>query len=108
VLSAHGHRRSGDAQSSQQRTAAKIIVKDLDILETRAEAELRQSNQRGPSFYIHDDDEMLTTSTRRYQLGVEDSSTEQLHIAASRKLLGLFFILSCPWWLPQYHPFYCP
>jgi single-strand DNA-binding protein len=46
-----------DRATGEPRSAAKIIVKDLDILETRAEAELRQSNQRGPSFYINDDDD---------------------------------------------------
>lgn len=51
---------------------------------------------------------MTTTTRRRFQVGVEDSSIEQLHVDTSRKLLGLVFILSCPWLLPQYHLFYCP
>jgi single-strand DNA-binding protein len=50
-----------DRATGEPRNAAKIIVKDLDILETRAESELRQSNQRGdqrgPSFYTNDDDD---------------------------------------------------
>lgn len=46
-----------DRATGEPRSAAKIIVKDLDILETRAESELRQSTQRGPSFYTDDDDD---------------------------------------------------
>ena len=46
-----------DKATGEQRNAAKIIVKDLDILETRAESELRQSSKRGPSFYTSDDDD---------------------------------------------------
>lgn len=46
-----------DKATGEPRNAAKIIVKDLDILETRVESELRQSNKRGPSFYTSDDDD---------------------------------------------------
>lgn len=46
-----------DRETGEPRNAAKIIVKDVDILETRAESELRQSNRRGPSFYTSDDDD---------------------------------------------------
>lgn len=46
-----------DKDSGEPRNAAKIIVKDLDILETKAESESRQANKRGPSFYTSDDDD---------------------------------------------------
>jgi single-strand DNA-binding protein len=45
-----------DRDTGEPRNAAKIIVKDLDILETKAESELRQSSRRGPSFYTYDND----------------------------------------------------
>jgi single-strand DNA-binding protein len=46
-----------DKATGEPRNAAKIIVKDLDILETKAESELRQANKRGPSFYTSDKDD---------------------------------------------------
>ncbi len=46
-----------DKDSGEPRNAAKIIVKDLDILETKAESESRQANKRGPSFYTSDEDD---------------------------------------------------
>jgi single-strand DNA-binding protein len=63
-----------DKESGEKREKAKVIVRDFDILETRAEAELRRGggrgsggggenrggggeNRRGPSFYTKDDDD---------------------------------------------------
>ena len=46
-----------DKATGEHRNSAKIIVKDLDILETKAESELRQANKRGPSFYTYDADD---------------------------------------------------
>jgi single-stranded DNA-binding protein len=36
-------------------TNCKVIVQDLDILESKMEADARLENQRGPSFYTNDD-----------------------------------------------------
>jgi single-strand DNA-binding protein len=45
-----------DKETGEPRVRAKVVVRDLDILETRAEAEARRSKGRGPSFYTDDDD----------------------------------------------------
>jgi len=44
-----------DKETGESRSKAKVIVRDINILESRAEAELRRSNKRGPSFYTKDD-----------------------------------------------------
>ena len=44
-----------DKETGEPRSKAKVVVRDLDLLETKAEAELRRSNRRGPSFYDDDD-----------------------------------------------------
>lgn len=46
-----------DKATGEARNRAKIVVRDLDVLETRAEAELRRGEKRGPSFYTEDDDD---------------------------------------------------
>ena len=48
-----------DKATGEARNRAKIVVRDLDILESRAEAELRrgEKQQRGRSFYAEDDDD---------------------------------------------------
>eukprot|EP00521_Asterionellopsis_glacialis_P002502 CAMPEP_0195257550 /NCGR_PEP_ID=MMETSP0706-20130129/6883_1 /TAXON_ID=33640 /ORGANISM="Asterionellopsis glacialis, Strain CCMP134" /LENGTH=256 /DNA_ID=CAMNT_0040310775 /DNA_START=8 /DNA_END=778 /DNA_ORIENTATION=- len=46
-----------DKATGEFRERAKIIVKHLDILESRAEGDLRRQNRRGPSFYMGDDDD---------------------------------------------------
>ena len=46
-----------DRDTNELRSNVKVIVRDLDILETRAETESRRSNKRGPSFYQNDDDD---------------------------------------------------
>lgn len=46
-----------DKESGETRCKAKCIVQDFEILETKAEADLRRSNQRGSSFYTTDDDD---------------------------------------------------
>ena len=44
-----------DKEPGETRSKAKVIVREFDILESKAEADLRRSNQasnqRGPSFY---------------------------------------------------------
>lgn len=58
-----------DKQTGETREKAKVIVRDFDVLETKAEANLRRGggsgngnsggsgNGRGPSFYTKDDDD---------------------------------------------------
>ena len=46
-----------DSATNEPRQRAKVVVRDLDILETKAEAEARRGNRRGPSFYKNDDDD---------------------------------------------------
>ncbi|CAJ1930227.1 unnamed protein product [Cylindrotheca closterium] len=46
-----------DRETGEKRNKAKVVVREFDILETRAEADLRRQNSRGPSFYTGDDDE---------------------------------------------------
>jgi single-strand DNA-binding protein len=46
-----------DKESGESRSRAKIFVRDLDILETKAEAEMRRkTSNRGPSFSTSDND----------------------------------------------------
>lgn len=51
-----------DKATGEPRNRAKVIVRDFDILESRAETELRRSGRRGPSFYTDDDDEDYSPS----------------------------------------------
>ena len=51
-----------DQEVGERRYKAKCIVQDIEILETKAEAELRRSNQRGSSFFTTDDDDEYTSS----------------------------------------------
>lgn len=46
-----------DRESGEKRNKAKVVVREFDILESRAEADLRRQNSRGPSFYTRDDDQ---------------------------------------------------
>ena len=46
-----------DRETGEPRSKAKIVVRELDLLETKAEAELRRANRRGPSFSAGDDDD---------------------------------------------------
>lgn len=45
-----------DKATGEPRNRAKIVVRDLDLLETKAEAELRRSGSRQRSFYTDDDE----------------------------------------------------
>jgi len=53
-----------DKETGEKRTRAKCIVRELDILETRAEADLRRSNSRGPSFYTAGDNDDIYDPSR--------------------------------------------
>jgi len=53
-----------DKETGEQRCSVKCIVQDVEILETKAEAELRRSNQRGSSFYTTDDDDDVYDPSR--------------------------------------------
>lgn len=44
-----------DKETGEKRSKAKVVVREFDILESKAEADLRRSNQRGPSFYTNED-----------------------------------------------------
>jgi len=46
-----------DKATGENRERAKIIVRHLDILESKAEGDLRRQNRRGPSFYMGNDDD---------------------------------------------------
>lgn len=46
-----------DKETGEKRRKAKVVVREFDILESKAEAELRRSTSRGPSFYTKDDDD---------------------------------------------------
>jgi single-stranded DNA-binding protein len=46
-----------DNDSGEPRSRPKVIVRDLDILETRAEADLRKQGSRGSSFFSDADDD---------------------------------------------------
>lgn len=64
-----------DKETGEKRSRAKCIVRELDILETRAEAEARRSNQRGASFYTSSDtatDDDLYDPSRGSQGGFFD------------------------------------
>lgn len=43
-----------DKETGEVRERVKVVVRDLDILESRAEADLRRSTRRGPSFYTNE------------------------------------------------------
>jgi single-strand DNA-binding protein len=62
-----------DKENGEKQRRAKCIVRELDILETKAEAEARRSNQRGVSFYTSDEDEDLYDPSRGSQGGFFDS-----------------------------------
>lgn len=51
-----------DKATGEPRSRAKVIVRDLDLLETRAEAEARRSNRRGPAFVRDGDDDFSQRS----------------------------------------------
>jgi len=61
-----------DKQTGEKQSRAKCIVRELDILESRAEAEARRSGQRGTSFYSSDDDDDLYDPSRGIQGGFFD------------------------------------
>lgn len=47
-----------DKTTQEPRNRVKVVVRDIDILETRAESEARRANtgsRRGPAFYTSDD-----------------------------------------------------
>jgi hypothetical protein len=48
-----------DKVTGEPRNRAKVIVRDFDILETRAEADLRRTGSRGPSFSMEEDEDDL-------------------------------------------------
>jgi len=50
-----------DRETGEPRNRAKVVVRDLDVLETRAEAELRRGGNRR-SFYTDDDDDDYSPS----------------------------------------------
>lgn len=51
-----------DQEVGERRYKAKCIVQDIEILESKGEAELRRSNQRGSSFFTTDDDDEYDSS----------------------------------------------
>jgi single-strand DNA-binding protein len=51
-----------DKATGEPRSKAKVVVREFDILESKAEADLRRSNQRGPSLYASDDDDTYNPS----------------------------------------------
>lgn len=46
-----------DNETGEKRSKAKVVVREFDILESKAEADLRRQNSRGPSFYTGDNDQ---------------------------------------------------
>jgi hypothetical protein len=48
-----------DKATGEARSRAKVIVRDFDILETRAEADLRRNGSQGSSFSMEEDDDDL-------------------------------------------------
>ena len=48
-----------DKATGEARNRAKVIVRDFDILETRAEADLRRSGSRGSIYTIEEDEDDL-------------------------------------------------
>jgi single-strand DNA-binding protein len=46
-----------DKTTGEKRTKPKVIVREFDLLESKAEAELRRGNSRGSSFSTADDDD---------------------------------------------------
>eukprot|EP00980_Cylindrotheca_fusiformis_P003186 scaffold721_cov131-Cylindrotheca_fusiformis.AAC.76 len=51
-----------DKETGEKRNKAKVVVREFDVLESKAEADLRRQNSRGPSFYTDDDDEYKPSS----------------------------------------------
>lgn len=52
-----------DKETGEKRNKAKVVVREFDILESKAEADLRRQNpSRGPSFGGDDDDEYKPSS----------------------------------------------
>jgi single-strand DNA-binding protein len=49
-----------DKETGEKRNKAKVVVREFDILESKAESDLRRQNSRGPSF--GDDDEYKPSS----------------------------------------------
>ena len=45
-----------DSETGEKRNKPKVIVREFDILETKAESDLRRQNSRGSSYYVADDD----------------------------------------------------
>ena len=45
-----------DKETGEPRSRAKVIVREFDLLETKAEADLRRQNRRGPSFFSSSND----------------------------------------------------
>ena len=52
-----------DKETGEPRSKPKVIVREFDILETKAEADARRSKQRGPSFYTSTDDYNPSTNS---------------------------------------------
>ena len=53
-----------DKETGDKRSRPKVIVRDFELLETKAEAEMRRSNNRGSSFYTEDDDDDVYDPSR--------------------------------------------
>jgi single-strand DNA-binding protein len=51
-----------DKETGEPRSKAKVVVREFDILESKAEPDLRRSNQRGPSLNARDDDDTYNPS----------------------------------------------
>jgi len=52
-----------DKESGEKRSKAKVVVREFDILESKAEADLRRSGNRGPSFFTGDSDDEYNPSS---------------------------------------------
>lgn len=46
-----------DKETQEPRERPKVVVQHLDILETKAESDMRRQNRRGPSFSTNDNDD---------------------------------------------------
>jgi single-strand DNA-binding protein len=51
-----------DKSTGELRSRPKVVVRDFDILETKAEADLRRSNKRGPAFSKDDGEDEWPSS----------------------------------------------
>ena len=60
-------------KAGEKQLKAKCIVRELEILETKAEAEARRSSQRGTSFFTSDKDEDLYDPSRGNRGGFFDA-----------------------------------